>query len=692
MLHRSLSIPPLLLTAVLMSCADTESPDATSVAVASGSIVGGTPETRAPAVGALTIHHPGWGYGGAFCTGTLIAPQRVLTAASCFDDGPPPQLVSFYVGPDARPSGEAGPPTSGTLHRADAIVIHPDYDIASGASDIAVVHLQDITTVASGMAIMGGVSEDDAMSQDVLYIGYGVSNDLTLAGGGLRRSTMRPILAMESAHYISDSIGGDLCFGDSGAPGLLTWGSPAPANWAVLGVTSAFGGTEEHPCGPLASHTRVDHFSTWLALLHPTCDDTPGMCLCPDACLPSGACDDTLCERTDCSDLNDCFFSCGAADRVCRAGCWIRGTELAREQFDTIYRCAGIECGELDDPGDFRACVSERCATEQEACFPTVTGDATCAELYACVVACPSADLGCREDCRDTGTAAAQEAFGLMLDCWSERCGAIIDDDAWNACIDSECADEQVACFPLADCDIRGGDCPAGTACYPTVLGVNDCFPSDGLDVGAECDPEVAGNTLGCGDGAVCVSIDGDAHCLQMCLGEGDCPPAERCNTPVFEGLDDVGVCLCRDDDGDGVCAPRDCDDTDPARHPDAREVCDNRIDEDCDGQTDEGCVVPCTDLDRDGVCEESDCDDSDPSRFPNATEACANDVDDDCDGQTDEGCTPTDVTPDDPGAARDEGCGAGVSAHGVHPLAPAALLFFALLGLRRSMGFSSGL
>jgi len=42
------------------------------------------------------------------------------------------------------------------------------------------------------------------------------------------------------------------------------------------------------------------------------------------------------------------------------------------------------------------------------------------------------------------------------------------------------------------------------------------------------------------------------------------------------------------DDDGDGWSVERgDCDDTDPERHPEADEVC-NRIDDDCDGTTDE--------------------------------------------------------------------------------------------------------
>jgi MYXO-CTERM domain-containing protein len=44
------------------------------------------------------------------------------------------------------------------------------------------------------------------------------------------------------------------------------------------------------------------------------------------------------------------------------------------------------------------------------------------------------------------------------------------------------------------------------------------------------------------------------------------------------------------------------------------------------------------------------DCDDDDPSVSPSAQEACENLVDDDCDGTTDEGCALDSASPPDPG------------------------------------------
>lgn len=105
------------------------------------------------------------------------------------------------------------------------------------------------------------------------------------------------------------------------------------------------------------------------------------------------------------------------------------------------------------------------------------------------------------------------------------------------------------------------------------------------------------------------------------------------------------------------VAIAGDCDDEDPARHPDAVEIC-NDIDDDCDYQTDEDCVLAWyPDGDGDGfgltagvvyaleqpvghVAQPGDCDDLDPDVFPFGCETCDG-KDNDCDGATDDDCGP---------------------------------------------------
>ncbi|MBM4373090.1 MAG: putative metal-binding motif-containing protein, partial [Deltaproteobacteria bacterium] len=53
------------------------------------------------------------------------------------------------------------------------------------------------------------------------------------------------------------------------------------------------------------------------------------------------------------------------------------------------------------------------------------------------------------------------------------------------------------------------------------------------------------------------------------------------------------GICRCTDGDGDGICAAADCDDGDPGVRPGHGERCWDRVDNDCDGEVDEGCPGP---------------------------------------------------------------------------------------------------
>jgi len=157
-----------------------------------------------------------------------------------------------------------------------------------------------------------------------------------------------------------------------------------------------------------------------------------------------------------------------------------------------------------------------------------------------------------------------------------------------------------------------------------------------------------------------CDALDND------CDGDTDEEGADGCTEYLQDGDQDgfggpVLGCYC-EDPGTGTLVAGDCDDGNPALHPDAEELC-NGSDDDCDDVTDESGATGCINLypDADGdlfgagvaecvcagtpgfVAEPGDCNPQDPAAYPGAEETC-NGQDDDCDAQTDEG-SPADCT-----------------------------------------------
>ena len=131
-------------------------------------------------------------------------------------------------------------------------------------------------------------------------------------------------------------------------------------------------------------------------------------------------------------------------------------------------------------------------------------------------------------------------------------------------------------------------------------------------------------------------------------LGNPDMDYNDGCFPPSLGGeLNDMGAyggpgsCGWCDRDGDGstseICGGADCSDANQEIYGGAPELCDG-FDNDCDGAP----APEETDGDEDGfmICE-GDCDDAIPAVYPGADEICDNGIDDDCDGDINEGCPP---------------------------------------------------
>ncbi len=299
----------------------------------------------------------------------------------------------------------------------------------------------------------------------------------------------------------------------------------------------------------------------------------------------------------------------------------------------------------------------------------------------------------------DTDGDGILEGDGIDNDCngiVDDRTSSYDDDGDGYSELEGDCDDGSPGVSPAAeevcedgidqDCDGLDPDCPPP----PGDIVLDPCPVEFGtVEVGLAASSTVTVTNLGPGTLALLdAAVTGDAFRLDSTFEPQELLAGEQAALsvvfePAFEGTFEGTLEVSSDDpdtpaaqcaltgdaivvipdlDQDGYTADVDCDDADPAVHPDALEGADDDgdgilegdgIDNDCDGTIDEG--TDAFDDDGDGFAElGGDCNDGDPAIHPGAAEGVdtdgdgileGNDLDDDCDGVVDDG---TNVHDDD--------------------------------------------
>ncbi|MFF0189696.1 S1 family peptidase [Streptomyces sp. NPDC005244] len=193
-----------------------------------------------------------------FCGGTLVAADKVVTAAHCMV-GESTASVRV-VGGRTYLNG-----TNGTVSKVSKIWINPDYTDATNGDDVAVLTLSTSMSYATAPYVSSSDTGVYATGTSARIVGWGTTSENGGSSNQLRTATV-PIVSSSSCagSYGSDYVASDMvcagyssggvdtCQGDSGGP-LLIGG-------VLAGITSWGEGCAE--AGYPGVYTRLTTFSS----------------------------------------------------------------------------------------------------------------------------------------------------------------------------------------------------------------------------------------------------------------------------------------------------------------------------------------------------------------------------------------------------------------------------------------------
>jgi hypothetical protein len=201
----------------------------------------------------------GWG-----CTGTLIAPNAVLTAGHCKE-----LHDRIWVG------NEVG--RSGTQYRVSRHERHPDWTKGL-LNDLMLLILEKPVKGVKPRGLAPSAVIDAAT--DGRAVGFGTTDLAGTVGYGLKQQVDVPIVSnackgkvkgkkdgqVYGCHLGTEIVAGkpflnrDSCKGDSGGPLYVAKGK----GWLLAGVTSRGTDLGVTMCGDGGLYTRVDKYLTWI--------------------------------------------------------------------------------------------------------------------------------------------------------------------------------------------------------------------------------------------------------------------------------------------------------------------------------------------------------------------------------------------------------------------------------------------
>ncbi len=227
--------------------------------------------------------------GGAFCTGTVVAPRVVLTAAHCVSELPSAADLTVFFGSEAFLASQSV--------KAVEWGAHPDFCSSSSCGqeihDLGYLVLETdfvVPDYPAPIVTQGEWDETMQPGRPVTLVGFGEANNdpgASMRGLGIKRKVDVTLERLTPAglEFFAGGEGKDTCVGDSGGPAFITL---EDGSVRLAGILSR--GSD--PCGeggfygiPYAGLCWVRD-ETGVNLLTDGCED----CGCLDTTPPPNGC------------------------------------------------------------------------------------------------------------------------------------------------------------------------------------------------------------------------------------------------------------------------------------------------------------------------------------------------------------------------------------------------------------------
>ena len=315
-------------------------------------IIGGVRERGYPAVGVMTTRsfEP-------FCSGTLIAPRLVLTAAHCIDLANAYGIKQFRFRFDVF----QGERLVNEFFLVKRVILHPEW-VENGPPpylhDLALLELVDSVPSIRPLALHSATLDETWLNREIKAVGYGlIQTRPQIESTRDKHSQDFPIQEIQETVFRVFREEKSPCSGDSGGPALVEEAGEARIVGVVSYVLGTLATTTQHACDGSAVYIRTDAYRAWM---QPYIDAAQASCSQDDECAPN-----ERCGSRDAADL-----PCDAqASGACL--CFQRGNLQENDFCSLSQRCSdGLRC--LDDPAaGMHLCQRQGCQCQALPFLPT---------------------------------------------------------------------------------------------------------------------------------------------------------------------------------------------------------------------------------------------------------------------------------------------------------------------------------